>query len=54
MVAGINETKTDLIIFADDDVLWPSSMGEWIIAPFERPTIGGVGINIIISLKLSF
>ncbi|KAJ3378278.1 hypothetical protein HDU92_007546 [Lobulomyces angularis] len=45
MVAGINEVKTQLIIFADDDVLWPSKMGEWIIAPFEDPRIGGVGTS---------
>ncbi|KAJ3378296.1 hypothetical protein HDU92_007502 [Lobulomyces angularis] len=45
MVAGVNEVKTALIIFADDDVLWPSTMGEWLIAPFEDPKVGGIGTS---------
>ena len=45
MIAGINHCSTPIIIFADDDVLWPAKMGEWILAPFEDKQVGGVGID---------
>ena len=43
MVAGINHTKTDILVFCDDDALWPPTMLEYICAPFEDPQMGGVG-----------
>ncbi|KAJ3199667.1 hypothetical protein HK099_003062, partial [Clydaea vesicula] len=42
MIAGINEVKTPIIVFADDDVIWPPTMLEWITAPFEDRKCGGV------------
>ncbi|TPX36752.1 hypothetical protein SmJEL517_g01146 [Synchytrium microbalum] len=43
MVAGINHTKTDIIVFCDDDVMWPETMLQYMLAPFEDPKMGGVG-----------
>ena len=34
---------TRIIIMADDDVTWPSTLMPWILAPFEDPEVGGVG-----------
>ncbi|KAJ3096362.1 hypothetical protein HK100_005587, partial [Physocladia obscura] len=45
MIAGINETKTDILVFCDDDVIWPSTLLTWILAAFENPKIGGVGTS---------
>lgn len=43
MAAGIRLVKTDLIVFADDDVIWPLKVLPWIIAPFEaKSDIGAV------------
>ena len=33
-----------ITLFADDDVIWPPKILDWILAAFERPEIGGVGI----------
>lgn len=38
-----DHVKTPIIITADDDVEWPSTLMPWILAPFEDPAIGGVG-----------
>ncbi|KAJ1336622.1 hypothetical protein BSLG_007404 [Batrachochytrium salamandrivorans] len=45
MVAGINQVKSDIIVFCDDDVVWPDTMVEWLIAPFEDRQMGGVGTS---------
>ncbi|KAI9206705.1 polysaccharide synthase [Polychytrium aggregatum] len=45
MVAGINRVKTELIVFSDDDAIWPDSMLEWALAPFEDKQVGGVGTS---------
>ncbi|KAF3920693.1 hypothetical protein ABW21_db0209047 [Orbilia brochopaga] len=45
MVKAIPEVKTKLLIFADDDVMWPSTFLPWILAPFENPRIGGAGTS---------
>ncbi|KAJ1537347.1 hypothetical protein HK096_009451 [Nowakowskiella sp. JEL0078] len=45
MVAGINEVKTDIIVFSDDDVIWPPTMLKWMLAPFEDKMMGGVGTS---------
>lgn len=43
MAAGIRLVETDLIVFADDDVDWPSGALRWIAAPFEvKSEIGAV------------
>lgn len=43
MVYGVNHTRTPIVIFADDDVIWPPEMIRWILAPFEEKQMGGVG-----------
>lgn len=43
MCRAIPEVQTSIIIFADDDVIWPSKLVPWILAPFEDPKVGGVG-----------
>ena len=40
---AIPEVKTDITVLADDDVIWPSRILPWILAPFEDPAMGGVG-----------
>ncbi|KAL3895816.1 MAG: hypothetical protein SGCHY_004471, partial [Lobulomycetales sp.] len=45
MVAGVNQVKTPITIFADDDVIWPSNMVPWLVAPFSDDQMGGVGTS---------
>ncbi len=40
---AIPKVKTSIIIMADDDVTWPSTILPWLLAPFEDAKIGGVG-----------
>jgi hypothetical protein len=35
--------KTSITVMADDDVIWPSTILPWLLAPFEDEKIGGVG-----------
>jgi cellulose synthase/poly-beta-1,6-N-acetylglucosamine synthase-like glycosyltransferase len=35
--------KTAITVMADDDVIWPSTILPWLLAPFEDEKIGGVG-----------
>ena len=42
MARAIPEVTTPIIVFADDDVDWPSRTLQWLLAPFERPQYGGV------------
>ena len=45
MVRAIPRVRTDITVFADDDVTWPSTLLPWILAPFEDERYGGVGTN---------
>jgi cellulose synthase/poly-beta-1,6-N-acetylglucosamine synthase-like glycosyltransferase len=45
MSHGIKNTETDIIVFADDDAIWPSTMLPHILACFEDQKIGGVGTS---------
>ena len=45
MVRALPEIRTRITIFADDDVLWPSKLLYWMLAPLEDPSYGGVGTN---------
>ncbi|KAL8987990.1 MAG: hypothetical protein Q9177_002872 [Variospora cf. flavescens] len=45
MVRAIPEVQTDITIFADDDVTWPSTLLPWMLAPLEDKRYGGVGTN---------
>ena len=45
MCRAIPEVLTKITIFADDDVIWPPKLLEWILAPFEDPEMGGVGTS---------
>lgn len=40
---AIPEVSSRITILADDDVLWPSTLFHWILAPFDSDAIGGVG-----------
>ena len=42
---AIPKVKTSIIIMADDDVTWPSTILPWLLAPFEDAKIGGVGTD---------
>ena len=35
--------NTSITVMADDDVIWPSTILPWLLAPFEDEKIGGVG-----------
>lgn len=48
MVAGVNHVKTEIIVFCDDDVVWPPTMLKWMLAPFEDKRMGGVGMHMFI------
>lgn len=45
MVAGANHVKTEITVYCDDDVLWPPTMLEYMLAPFEDKQMGGVGTS---------
>ena len=45
MVRAIPEIQTEITIFADDDVTWPSTILPWMLAPLEDEQYGGVGTN---------
>ncbi|KAK4231227.1 Hyaluronan synthase [Podospora fimiseda] len=40
-----DHVNTSITIMADDDVTWPPTLMPWILAPFERDEMGGVGTN---------
>ncbi|CAM1504490.1 Fc.00g020810.m01.CDS01 [Cosmosporella sp. VM-42] len=42
---ALPKVATGITIMADDDVTWPSTLMQWILAPFEDDKIGGVGTN---------
>ncbi|KAL8935455.1 MAG: hypothetical protein Q9216_005411 [Gyalolechia sp. 2 TL-2023] len=43
MIQGIEHVKTSIIVFADDDVFWPSTSLTYMLAPFEDSSVGAVG-----------
>lgn len=45
MVRGIKEVTTDLVVFADDDAIWPPTLLPYVLACFEDQKIGGVGTS---------
>ncbi|KAI9314593.1 glycosyltransferase like family 2-domain-containing protein [Dichotomocladium elegans] len=45
MVAGINATTTEILVFADDDAIWKPTMLDYILACFEDLKMGGVGTS---------
>ncbi|KAG6818688.1 hypothetical protein H0H93_002793, partial [Arthromyces matolae] len=45
MSHGIKNTTTDIIVFADDDAIWPPTMLPYMLAPFEDQKVGGVGTS---------
>ncbi|PWN38098.1 polysaccharide synthase [Meira miltonrushii] len=45
MVHGIKHVETDIIVFADDDAIWPPTMLPWVLACFEDQSVGGVGTS---------
>ncbi|OJA15729.1 hypothetical protein AZE42_07256 [Rhizopogon vesiculosus] len=45
MAHGIRNTTTDIIVFADDDAIWPPTMLPYMLACFEDQKVGGVGTS---------
>ena len=45
MVQAIPDIETAITVFADDDVTWPPTLLDWMLAPLENPEYGGVGTN---------
>ena len=45
MVCALPDIRTDITVFADDDVLWPPKLLPWMLAPLEDASYGGVGTN---------
>ncbi|QIW97423.1 hypothetical protein AMS68_002941 [Peltaster fructicola] len=45
MCRAIPSVATKITIFVDDDVVWPAKVLDWILAPFEDPSMGGVGTS---------
>lgn len=45
MSHGIKCATTDIIVFADDDAIWPPTMLPSMLAPFEDQRVGGVGTS---------
>ncbi|TIA24589.1 hypothetical protein D6C80_00303 [Aureobasidium pullulans] len=45
MCAAIPHVMTKITVFADDDVIWPTTLLAWILAPFEDDEMGGVGTS---------
>ncbi|KAH0545325.1 hypothetical protein FGG08_000624 [Glutinoglossum americanum] len=45
MCRVLPEVLTKITLFADDDVIWPPRILDWILAAFEKPDIGGVGTS---------
>lgn len=43
LATAIPEVRSRIIILADDDVRWPTTLLPWILAPFERADVGAVG-----------
>jgi len=45
MTHGIKHTTTDIIVFADDDAIWPPGLLRYVLACFEDQKMGGVGTS---------
>jgi len=45
LVKGINHAKTPIVILCDDDAIWPDTMVDYLLAPFQDPQMGGVGTS---------
>ncbi|KAF8625297.1 hypothetical protein AX15_005431 [Amanita polypyramis BW_CC] len=45
MTHGIRSTTTDIIVFADDDAIWPPTLLPYVLACFEDQKVGGVGTS---------
>lgn len=43
MLRGLHEVRTPITVFSDDDVFWKARTLDWMLAPFQDSSIGGVG-----------
>lgn len=43
LCAAIPAVTTKITVLADDDVMWPVNILQWMLAPFENDEMGGVG-----------
>jgi glycosyltransferase involved in cell wall biosynthesis len=51
LLTGLKATRTKLIAFVDDDVQWVDTFLEFLVAPFQNPKIGGVGVKQVARVK---
>jgi cellulose synthase/poly-beta-1,6-N-acetylglucosamine synthase-like glycosyltransferase len=42
---AIPRVTSAITVLVDDDVTWPSTILPWLLAPFENPKIGSVGVS---------
>ncbi|EMC92914.1 glycosyltransferase family 2 protein [Baudoinia panamericana UAMH 10762] len=54
MIRALKEVETDIIVFADDDVLWPEQYLDYLLAIFEDPKTGAGGTRQRVSRNHSF
>jgi len=45
MCKALPQVTTEITVFADDDVSWPSTLLPWMLSPFKDERMGGVGTN---------
>ncbi|KAG1769492.1 hypothetical protein EV702DRAFT_978720, partial [Suillus placidus] len=45
MAHGIKNTTTDIIVFSDDDAIWPPILLPYVLACFEDQKVGGIGTS---------
>ena len=43
MIQGLKEVRTSITVFADDDVFWPETFLNHLLAAFEDPKVGAAG-----------
>lgn len=53
LVTGIKLSTTKLTCLVDDDAVWCDTFLEELILPFQYPTIGGVGVKQVATMKTS-
>ncbi|KAL8772281.1 MAG: hypothetical protein Q9209_002493 [Squamulea sp. 1 TL-2023] len=54
MIQGIEQVSTPIIVFADDDVVWPITFLSHVLAPFEDRSVGAVGPFISLERPTNF
>ncbi|ORX94150.1 polysaccharide synthase [Basidiobolus meristosporus CBS 931.73] len=45
MIEGVRRTTTEILVFVDDDAIWPPTLLQYVLACFEDRRMGGVGTS---------